>query len=112
MAQNWSGRENSRNIFLYNHKFSVIYSISNKVLNESIPWGINIEKISAFSKEEEILFQPFAFYLVKNVKFDYEEFSVDIELELLMKKEILEYQIKKGKHVNYDKIQNLIYIED
>ena len=112
LAQNWSGRENSRNIFLYNHKFSVIYSISNKVVNESIPWGINIEKISAFSKEEEILFQPFAFYLVKNVKFDYEEFSVDIELELLMKKEILEYQIKKGKHVNYDKIQNLIYIED
>ena len=111
LAEKWSGRNNSRNIFLFNRKFSVIYTIHNYVTDKSIPCGINVEKISAFTKEEEILFQPFSFYLVKSVKFDYEEFSVDIELEIVIKKEILEYQIKKGKKVNYDKIQNLIYIE-
>ena len=111
MAEKWSGRDNSRNIFLYNKKFSVIYIIKN-VVNKSIPYGVNIEKISSFGSEEEILFLPFSFYLVKSVKFDYEEFSVDIELEVLLRKEILEYEIKKGKQVNYDNIQKLIYIED
>ena len=111
LAEKWSGRDNSRNIFLYNKKFSVIYIIKN-VVNKSIPCGVNIEKISSFGSEEEILFLPFSFYLVKNVKFDYEEFSVDIELEVLLRKEILEYEIKKGKQVNYDNIQKLIYIED
>ena len=112
VAEKWSGRNNSKKIYLYNRKFSVIYSINNYVVESSIPCGINIEKISAYRKEEEILFQPFSFYLVKSVNFDYEKFTVDIELELILKKEILEYQIKIGKKVNYDKIQKLIYIED
>ena len=111
LAEKWSGRENSRNIFLYNRKFSAIYKIKN-VVEKSIPYGVNIENISVFKIEEEILFQPFSFYLVKDVKFDYEEFCVDIELEVLLRKEILEYQIRKGKKVNYDSIQKIIYIED
>ena len=111
LAEKWSGREKSKKIYFYNRKFSVIYKIKN-IVDKSIPCGINIAKISAYGKEEEILFQPFSFYLVKNVIFDYEEFSVDIELEVLLRKEILEYQIKKGKKVNYDNIKNLIYIED
>ena len=111
LAEKWSGRDNSRNIFLYNKKFSVIYKIHN-VVEKSIPCGINVENISVFHLEEEILFQPFSFYLVKDVKFDYEEFSVDIELEVLLRKEILDYKIRKGKKVNYDSIRKIIYIED
>ena len=111
LADRWAGRENSRNGYLYNRKFSVIYLIKN-VVDKSIPFGVNIENLSHYNSEEEILFQPFAFYLVKNVEFDYEEFSVDIELEALLRKEILENEIKNGKQVNFDKIQNLIYIEN
>ena len=111
LADRWAGRENSRNGYLYNRKFSVIYLIKNVVV-KSIPFGVNIENLSHYNSEEEILFQPFAFYFVKNVEFDYEEFSVDIELEVLLRKEILENEIKNGKQVNFDKIQNLIYIEN
>ena len=111
-AENWGGRNKSRNIYSQNRKFSVVYKIKNNSIENSIPCGINIQNISEYYVEEEVLFQPFSFYRVKNVNFDYKDFTVDIELETVMKKEILEYRIKKGKKVNYDKIQNIVYTED
>jgi len=111
-AENWGGRNKSRNIYSHNGKFSVLYKIKNIAIESSIPCGINIQNVSEYYDEEEILFQPFSFYRVKSVKFDYQYYTVDIELETIMKKEILEYKIKKGKKVNYDKIQDIVYAED
>ena len=112
IAENWGGRNRAKNIYYENKKFSVIYKIKNNAVEDSIPCGINIQSISEYYNEEEVLFQPFSFYLVKKVEFDYKSFTVDIELETIMKKEILEYKIKKGKSVNYDHIQNIVYIEN
>ena len=112
LAKNWSGRSNSKSIYNQNKKFSCLYKIKNNINMNSIPFGINIQQISEYQKEEEILFQPFSFYRVKNVQFDYDNFTVDIELQTIIKNEILESKIQKGKQVNYDQFKDLVYIEN
>ena len=112
LALRWSGRKDSKKIYFQDQKFSVVYKINNCNIVDSIPCGISIEDLSAYYQEKEVLFQPFTFYFVKSVKFDFENYSVDIELETIMKKEILESKIKKGKRVGYDEIMKLVYIEE
>ena len=107
-----SGRKNSREIFRFSKKFSVIYKIINHVVLNSISCGINIQNESQFKREKEILFQPFSFYYVKNVNFDYENYLADIELETIVKKEILEEKIRIGKKVIYDENANLVRIDE
>ena len=107
-----SGRKNSREIFRFSKKFSVIYKIINHVVPNSISCGINIQNESQFKREKEILFQPFSFYYVKNVNFDYENYLADIELETIVKKEILEEKIRIGKKVIYDEKENLVRIDE
>ena len=112
IAINWSGRKNSREVFKNSNKFSVIYKIINHVIPDSISCGINIQNESKYKKEKEILFQPFSFYYVKNVFFDYKNYLADIELETIVKKEILEEKIRIGKKVIYDKNANLVRIDE
>ena len=112
IAINWSGRKNSREVFKNSNKFSVIYKIINHVIPNSISCGINIQNESKYKKEKEILFQPFSFYYVKNVFFDYKNYLADIELETIVKKEILEEKIRIGKKVIYDKNANLVRIDE
>ena len=112
LAERWSGRENSKTVYFQNRKFSVIYKIKNCNTVDSIPCGICIQDLSPYHYEQEVLFQPFTFYLVKSVKFNFGIYSVDIELETIMKKEILESQIRKGKKVGYDGAKRLVYIEE
>ena len=104
----FSGRNKSKEIFQNSQKFSVIYKIKNHIIPNSIPCGIN----KSVYQEKEILFQPFSFYYVKNVKFDYENYLADIELETIVKKEILEEKIRIGKKVIYDKKNNLVRINE
>jgi hypothetical protein len=108
----FSGRDKSKEIFQNSQKFSVIYKIKNHIIPNSIPCGTNIQNESEYKKENEILFQPFSFYYVKNVKFDYENYLADIELETIVKKEILEEKIRIGKKVIYDKKDNLVRINE
>ena len=112
IAIDFSGRKKSKEIFENCRKFSVIYKITNIVNEDNVSCGIDIQKESKYKKEKEILFQPFTFYLVKNVDFNFENYTVDIELETIPKKEILEEKIKQGKKVIYDKKQNLILIDE
>ena len=107
----FSGRNKSKEIFQNSQKFSVIYKIKYHIIPNWIPCGINIQNESVYP-EKEILFQPFSFYYVKNVKFDYENYLADIELETIVKKEILEEKIRIGKKVIYDKKDNLVRINE
>ena len=111
VANIFSGREKAKEIFKEYKKFSVIYKITNNVMDDCIPCGIDIQALSDFTFEKEILFQPFTFYLVKNVDFNFIECTVDIELETISKKEILEEKIKYGKKVIYDLKLRLLYID-
>ena len=112
LAIEWSGRKNSKEIFNLYQKFSVIYKITNIVNENNVSCGINIQEESNYSYEKEILFQPFTFYFVRNINFNFENYTVDIELETIPKKEILEEKIKQGKKVIYNKKSNLILIDE
>ena len=111
IAEDFSKRKKSKEIFEKQKKFSVIYKIKNISKNNCISCGINIQDVSKYD-EKEILYQPFTFYMVKNTNFNYSNYTVDIELEIIPKSKIFEEDIKKGKKIIYDEINNLMVIED
>ena len=111
VALEFSSREKIEGIYKAKKLFSVIYTIKNYVKENCIPCGINIQSLSKFKNEKEVLFQPFSFYFVENVKFDYKKYYVDVYLEAISKKEIFEEKMKKGGKVRYDKKNNLMIID-
>ncbi len=46
------------------------------------------------------------------MKFDYENYTADIDLEIIQKNEILGERIREGKKVIYDKENNIMIIEE
>ena len=112
IANYFSSRDKIQEIYKAKKYFSVIFSINNYFKANCISYGINIQDISKFQHEKEILFQPFSFFYVNNVKFDYEKYTVDIDLETIPKKEIFEEKIRKGGKIIYDKNTNLMVIEE
>ena len=84
-------------------RFSVMYYITN--LYEKKNWisnGVDIQDISKFKNEKEVLFQPFSFYYVKDVNIDIPNQKAEIYLETIGKEEILEKSIQEGKHIKYN----------
>ena len=71
---------------------------------------MDIHKISEYN-EKEILYQPFSFYFVKKTKFDHNQYTADIDLELIPRIEILEEKIRKGGKIIYNKENNVMVIE-
>ena len=61
--------------------------------------------------KKKYYFNLFLFFFVEDVKFDYENYTVDIDMEMISKKEILEEKIRKGRKIIYDKDLNLLVIE-
>jgi len=59
VANQFSSREKAKEIFKEYKKFSVIYKITNNVIDDCIPCGIDIQALTDFTSEKEILFQPF-----------------------------------------------------
>ena len=112
IAIDFSGRLNSEKIYKAKQYFSVIYQIKNYSVNSTVPCGVNVQSLSKHCEEKEILFQPFSFYLVKNVKFNYKKYTADIDLEIIPKKEIFEEKIQKGAKIIYNKKLNLMVIDE
>ena len=109
-AVDWSGRNDS--VKNYEGRFSVIFYIKNIWNKNWISNGINVQDLSDYTAtEKEILFQPFTFCLVKDVKFDLKKYTADIYLETVGKTKILEDEIKKGKKITYDKNLKIIKIK-
>ena len=111
IALKFSGRGNSEELYNANLLFSVLFIIKNKWKKPWVPNGINIQNESAYKKEKEILYQPFSFYLVKDVNIDYNKYTADIYLETIGKTEILEEKIKKKEEIIYNKSSNIIEIK-
>ena len=109
VAEEWSGRRRKKKE--YDGSFSVIFYITNIWKDGWISNGIDIQELSLFTNEKEVLFQPFTFCYVKDVKFNLEKYTADIYLETVGKTEILEDAIKKGKKLKYNKSLNIIQIE-
>ena len=98
----FSNRGNPKLIKLVYDKnlvFSVIVYIENVYKEDWIMNGVDIIDVSNSKDEEEILYLPFSFYYVKDVKVDLENKIADIYLRTCGKKEVIEEKIKQGKEV-------------
>ena len=70
--------------------------------------GIDIQDISLRKTEQEILYQPFSFYIVTDVRIDIKKREAYIYLKTIGKKEILEEKIREGKNIRYNEQENII----
>ena len=111
LAKRWAGRKNTLSLYKTNLKFSVVFIIKNLNKATWISNGINIQNEAFYKKEKEILFQPFSFYLVRDVQIDLQHYTADIYLETIGKKEILEEQIKIGKEIEYNQKENIMKVK-
>ena len=109
----FSGRKNSQELFKTNLLFSVLFIITNLWKKNWISNGINIQEESKYKKEKEILFQPFSFYYVSDVKTNLKDYTADIYLETIGKTDILEEKIKneKEKEIIYNKSKNIVELK-
>ena len=110
-AKNFSGRSTSKEQYKTRLIFSVIYIIKNHYKKNWISNGVNIENESVFKTEREILYQPFSFYYVRDVQINTDEFTADIYLETIGKKEILEEKIKKGENIEYNENEKIMQVK-
>ena len=109
VARTWAGRGKEREIYENSSKFSVVFHIKNKYKNPHwVSNSIDIQEESDFKKEKEILFQPFSFYKVTNVNINIDNYTADISLETIGKREILEERIKEGKNIRYNQQENIM----
>jgi hypothetical protein len=66
---------------------------------------------SNYKKEQEILYQPFSFYFVRNVEIDKEHYTANIYLETIGKMEILEEQLKFGKSIEFNSNKRIMQVK-
>ena len=91
-----------------NDLFSVTFNITNICKSNWIPSAINIQNISTYKNEKEIVIQPFSFFHVIGVIIDTNNYIGEIYLESIGKTEILEEKIKCGKEIQYNRNENLM----
>ena len=115
-ANYFSGRDNDKfeEEFKKKLKFSVIITIENVYKENWVTNGVDIQQESDREEEFEILYLPFSFYYVKDVKIDFEKKTADIELKTCGKKEIIEEKIKLGKDIKIikEEEENLVIVVD
>ena len=111
-AKNFSGRNQTKTQYKTKLVFSVIYYIKNFYKKNWISNGVNIESMSQFTTEKEILYQPFSFYYVRDVQINLSNYTADIYLETIGKVEILENKIKFGKNIVYNEKLKIMEVKD
>jgi len=111
-AEFFSRREKSQSFYKSKLKFSVIFLIKNNFKKDWISNGIIISDLDQKNKNgKEILFHPFSFFYVKDVKIDLKNYKADIYLETVGKKEILEEKIKFGKEIKYNEYEKIMEVK-
>ena len=89
--------------------YSVIMTI-NYLFNDGYePCIFNIKNISQNPDEEEFILLPFTFLNLKSIEIDSIKFIADLELDIIGKKEILEYKIKESKNIEFDNLKNIMF---
>ena len=112
LARKWAGRDDTKTLYKTNLRFSVVFIITNFCKSNWISNGINVQKLSAYKNEKEILYQPFSFYYVRDVHIDIKNYTADIYLETIGKEEILEEKIKIGKNIQYNENKKIMEIKN
>jgi hypothetical protein len=111
ISENYSGRKNAKSLYNLKKKFSVIFIIKNNYKKNWISNCVKIETKTKYNYEKEIVFQPFSFYLVRDVQIDHKNYKADIYLETIGKQEILEEQIKIGKEIEYNEKEKIMQVK-
>ena len=93
-------------------KFSTNYIININPNNDWIAQGFNISGLSFYKNEDEILFQPFCFFIVHKVDVNLNKNTCDIYMELIGKKEIWEEKMNENSTVDYKEEENFIKLND
>ena len=107
IAEVFSGRKDLKN---NNGLFSVIFTIINKNCKNYCAVAFDIQEISKYENEREILIQPFTFFRIKDVIIDLKLLKADITLEIIRKPEILEYYIKDKNKLTYNEKENIVEV--
>ena len=102
---------NEKSLSEKNKKFTAFFVIKNNFKKNWISNSINIANESKYTKEKEILYQPFSFYYVRNVLINLNNYKADIYLETIGKKEILEEKIRIGKEIKYNEQENIMEVK-
>lgn len=88
--------------------YSVIIQIDYLYDDGYEPCVFDLRELAQYPDEEEYILFPFTFLYLKNIVIDSKKLTADIHLEIIGKSEILEFQIKNGKSIHYDKQKNIM----
>ena len=68
-----------------------------------------------FKKNQFIMkkkyFQTFSFFFVSGVQINLKKYTADIYIETIGKTQILEEEIKKGKEIIYNELENIVEVK-
>ena len=95
-----------------NCKFSSILKIEYNWDEGLFPLCFDISDISHYKTEKEFLFHPFSFFKIKDFKIDLINHTLNLDLETIGKKEILEEQIKLGKKIMLNDSKKIMEVKN
>ena len=88
IAKNFSGRNDSIEIYNNISKFSVIFIINHLFKSNWISNAIIMDNYDRYISEKEVILLPYSFYYIKKVKIDINKYIADIYLETIGRTEI------------------------
>ena len=88
--------------------FSTFFTIEHNWDKKLFPLCFDISDISQYKNEKELLFHPYSFFKIKKFDIDLENYILNLELETIGKKEILEYCINDGKRIILNEKENIM----
>ena len=92
--------------------YSVILKISYLYDDYFEPNIFEIKDLASYPDEEEYIMLPFTFMKLTKIIIDSNKYTSDIELEVVGREEILEYQLKdKSKNLEYDKPKSIMIVK-
>ena len=88
--------------------YSVIMKIDYLYDDGYEPCVFDLKELAQYPDEEEYILLPFTFLQLKKIAIDSNQFTADMELSIIGKKEILENKIKESHNIYFDKENNIM----
>ena len=88
--------------------YSVIMKIDYLYDDGYEPCVFDLKELAQYPDEEEYILLPFTFLILKKIAIDSNQFTADMELSIIGKKEILENKIKESHNIYFDKENNIM----
>ena len=88
--------------------YSVIMQIDYLYSEGFEPCAFDLREVVQYPDEEEYILLPFTFLYLKTIIIDSNKLVAEIHLQVIRKVEILEYQIKRNKNIEYDKVRQIL----